>query len=251
MGASLDRARTDIIVRHIAEIERAFHDARDAFTTRTRVEPDIGRAEADSIRPAIGAGPVPPRIAGAQNDVVGNAGFERSRAGRAADLGRKDIGHSEKAGDKSRARRPINLGRRSLLLDAAAPHNDYAIRQRKRFFLVMRDIDGGEAETATQIAEFGAHRDPQLSVEVGKRLVKQDDLAVGRERARQRHPLLLSAGEAACRTIPQTHEVDELESALDRWSRLLPGDAARPKAEADIVIDGHVRPDRVGLEPHR
>jgi hypothetical protein len=42
-----------------------------------------------------------------------------------------------------------------------------AVRQGQSLSLVVRDIDGGLAESALQTAQLLAHLDPQLEVEVG------------------------------------------------------------------------------------
>ena len=85
------------------------------------------------------------------------------------------------------------LGRRSRrggadLQELAAHHHGDAVGHRHRLDLVVRDVDEGRAEPAMQLGDLGAHVHAQLGVEVGQRLVHQEDAAGGapwRGRARR------------------------------------------------------------------
>ena len=66
--------------------------------------------------------------------------------------------------------------------------------------------------------ELVAHRGAQVRVDVRPRLVEQHQLRLGRERARERDALLLSARELVRVALAQAAEVDEREH--DRHARL-------------------------------
>ena len=64
----------------------------------------------------------------------------------------------------------------------------------------MRDVDEGDAELALHAPQLGAHLDAQLLVERGQRLVEQQYARLGDGRTRERHTLLLAAGELSGQT---------------------------------------------------
>ncbi len=66
-----------------------------------------------------------------------------------------------------------------------------------RLGLVVRDVDGRVAVFVVQAAHLEAHLLAQVGVEVGERLVEQQRLGFDDQRARERHALLLPAGELA------------------------------------------------------
>ena len=59
----------------------------------------------------------------------------------------------------------------------------------------MRHVDRRDPQLALERADLGAHVDPDLGVEVREWLVEQQDVGIEDEGPRQRHPLLLAAGE--------------------------------------------------------
>ena len=92
----------------------------------------------------------------------------------AFDLG-IDEGHAaDEIGDKRGRRMPVNLGRRADLIDDALVHHHDAVGHRHRFFLVVRDHDGGDAEPALQILDLVAQPQPHARIERGERLIEQE-----------------------------------------------------------------------------
>ena len=81
------------------------------------------------------------------------------------------------------------------LLDRALVHHDDEVGERQRLVLAVRDMDEGNAELTLQPTQFGAHAHAQERVERRQRLVEQQDLRMGDQRARQRDALLLPAGQ--------------------------------------------------------
>ena len=67
------------------------------------------------------------------------------------------------------------------------------IGQRHRLVLAVGDVDEGDAELLLQPLQLGAHLDAQERVERRQRLVEQQDLRLGDQRARERDALLLAA----------------------------------------------------------
>ncbi len=96
--------------------------------------------------------------------------------------------------------------------------------------------------------EFELHLTPQLQVERAERLVEQEQRRPVHDRAGERHPLLLTAGELAG---PARRDVVELDEP-QRLVRLRDGirDPSAPQSERDVLDHGHVRKQRIALE-HR
>ena len=119
-----------------------------------------------------------------------------------------------------------DLARRALLLDPPAIHQHHEIGQRHRLVLAVGDVDEGDAEFALQPFQFGAHAQAQERIERRQRLVQQQDLRRGDQRARQRHALLLAARELRRQPCGIGLHVDEFEQlsgfgvALRPWRRL-------------------------------
>ena len=77
------------------------------------------------------------------------------------------------------------------------------VGQRQRLGLVVGDIDEGDAGAALQLLQLDAHVLAQLGVEVGQRLVEQQDSRLDHEAARQRDALLLAAGQLVRIALPR------------------------------------------------
>ncbi len=104
---------------------------------------------------------------------------------------------------------------------------------------------------ALQPLQFTAHPHPQERIERRQRLVKQQDLRLGDQRAGERDALLLAAGELRrqpARILAHRHQLEQLAGALVP-RRLV--DAAHLQGEGDVVDHGQMRKQRVGLEHHR
>ena len=93
-----------------------------------------------------------------------------------------------------------------------------------------------------------AHVDAQARVEVGQRLVQQQQLRVRRHRARDGHTLLLAAGQLVGIAFFVFGDAHHPQGVLHAPIDLVPGQLLDLQAEGDVVVDRHVRPQRVGLE---
>ncbi len=87
----------------------------------------------------------------------------------------------------------VNFRRDGDLLHHAVLHDDDPVGERQRLVLVVGDVDRGAPQLAVDAADLGAHLEPQLGVEVGKRLVHQHQRRLYDDGACERNALLLSA----------------------------------------------------------
>ena len=117
--------------------------------------------------------------------------------------------------------------------------------------LVVRDVDRRRVEALQQRLELRAHLEPKQGVEVRERLVHQQDVGLRGDRAGHRDTLALPAGELRRVAIEERLDVQELgrgaDALVDDGLLLL----LHAQPEGDVVVDLHVREDRVALEHHR
>ena len=108
---------------------------------------------------------------------------------------RHQIHQPHEVGDHAVGRLRVDLERRAVLLQPPAVDHGDLVGQRQRLGLVVGDVDEGDAGAALQLLELDAHVLAQLGVEIGQRLVEQQDFRLDHQAAGQRDALLLAAGE--------------------------------------------------------
>ena len=95
------------------------------------------------------------------------------------------------------------------------------------------------------------HGSPDLRVEGRQRLIEQQHARTHRERAGDRDPLLLSAGQFPRVALKELLHADDAERVIDPLFDQRLGCAAGFEAERDVVGDSHVRKQRIVLHHHR
>jgi hypothetical protein len=115
----------------------------------------------------------------------------------------------------------------------------------------VRDVHGGDAEGADQPADLHAQLAAERGVEVGQRLVHQEDRRFSDHRAAHRDPLPLAAGQRAGQ--PVQHRVDpqrlgQLDDPLIGPGRVVAGDL---QGEGKVAAHAAVGVQRPGLKDHR
>ena len=121
-----------------------------------------------------------------------------------------------------------DLARRADLDDAAVHEDGDAVGERHRLFLVVRDVDGGDAERALQLAQLEARLEAQLGVEVGERLVEQEQARLAHDRARQRARAAAGRPRAGRACARSRWSMPTLAAALGDGARDLGRRACRP-----------------------
>ena len=115
----------------------------------------------------------------------------------------------------------------------------------------MGDVNEGDPKLALHSPQLLPHLHPKLFVQRRKRLVEQQHPRLGDRRACQRHALLLAArqiGRQPVRQLGQAHLFHHPIGGLVALGLRLP---AHPQRKCDVVADGEMRKQRVGLEHHR
>ena len=162
----------------------------------------------------------------------------------------EEVALAEEAGDELVGRMPVErLGRAELVRSGPRHHGD-AVGHGQRLLLVVGDEDEGDADLVLDGLELLLHPLAEPPVERGERLVEQQDLRPRHQRAGERHPLLLAAGQLADAPVAQAAEADQLEHGADPRAGLGGGHLRDLQAVGDVAGDGQVREERVALE-HR
>src|SRR5262249_16889429 len=89
-----------------------------------------------------------------------------------------------------------------------------------------------------------------FGVEIGERLVQQQQRRLDHQRARQGNTLLLTAGEVVWMPAMEIAELDHVDHGIDLGPRGGGAAAAHLQAKTDVLPDRHVRKQRVILEHH-
>ena len=100
----------------------------------------------------------------------------------------------------------VQLARRGELLDDAAVHHGDAVGHRHGLLLIVRHVDERGARALLEVLQLELHLLAELQVERAQRLVEQEGGGPVHERAGERDPLLLAAGEL--RRTPVLHAVE-------------------------------------------
>ncbi len=168
----------------------------------------------------------------------------------ALQLGGNPVHDSDELGDERGGRLGVYLIGRGDLLQLAQPHDPDPVGHRQCFLLVVGDEQGGGAEPLLQRADLLAQLQAHLGVEGGQRLIQQQHPGLDGERAGQRHPLLLTAGQLVRVLLRLRRQADHVQQLSGPRAPLARGQLAHPQPEGDVVERGHVREEAVALEHH-
>ena len=145
-----------------------------------------------------------------------------------------------------------DLDRARVLLDLALVHDDDAVGELERFFLIVRDEHARQVNLFVQPAQPAPQLLPHFGVERAERLVEQQHLRLDGQRARERDALPLAAGELRRIAIAQIVELHELQQVRDLRCDLVVRRPMRSRAHAqperDVLEHRHVTEQRVVLK---
>src|SRR5262249_55985870 len=116
--------------------------------------------------------------------------------------------------------------------------------------LIVGHVDGRDSGLLDDPPQVVAQAQAQLRIEIAEWFVQQQELRLIDEAARKRHTLHLAARERHDRTIGEFPEPDEFQYLAGLAVDLRAGPTAMRERIGGVRLDGHVRPDRIGLEHH-
>ena len=142
----------------------------------------------------------------------------------------------------------VELPRAPDLFEPAVVDDGDLVGDLHRLVLVVRDEDGRDVHDVVQLAQPLAKLCANARVEGAEGLVEEQHLRLGRERAREPHPLPLPSGELRGVAMPEVLELDEVQKLVDPLGDLGLRPLAHLEAERDVVPHRHVLERGVVLE---
>jgi len=202
------------------------------------------------------AGPVFDTLGGEQQGIDFDAVAERLPAdcnslSFAPHLQRHNIAGAHEARDKRRVRAIVDLLRGTDLRDAAGIEYGDMVGHDHGLLPVVRHMHGGDAEGLLQCLDLVAHLLADPRVEIGQRLVEQQNLRIDGKRTAERHPLPLTAGERRHLALAEPFQPQHRHQFGHPAGDLSAADPPEFEAVADVLRHRHVRPQGIGLEYHR
>ena len=114
----------------------------------------------------------------------------------------------------------------------------------------MRHIDHGAAERLVQLGNFDAHLHAQFRIEVGERFVEEEDFRLAHDGAADGDTLALAAGKRLRLALQQRADLQDIGGLLHPCLDFRFFVARRFQPEGEVLVDAHMRIERVGLEDH-
>ena len=145
-------------------------------------------------------------------------------------------GLADEAGDLGVDRVAVERLRVGRLDDPPAAHDGDGVGQRERLLLVVGDEQRRGAGGPQGLADLAAHLRAQAGVERVEGLVEQDQARLRRQRPRQRHPLLLAAGELVREALRRGRQGRPAEQLLDPAAAPLGAGQAEADVGGDIEV---------------
>ena len=114
----------------------------------------------------------------------------------------------------------------------------------------MGDVQRRDIKLLLQLADLFAHAAAQVGVEVAQRLVEQQHFRLEDQRARQRHALLLAAGDLIDIAIVEPRQIHHRQRFLHARFHFGARNAEHLQAIADVLPQRHMREQGIRLKHH-
>ena len=143
-----------------------------------------------------------------------------------------------------------DLLRRGDLLDNAVLHDHDTVAESHGLGLVVSNIDERTLDLVAQLDELGTHLVTKLGIQVGQRLVHQEDLGVTHDGAADGDALALAARERLRLAVEVLGDTQDLGSGANLAVDLVFGDLLELKRKRHVLVHRHVGVQSVALEHH-
>ena len=179
-------------------------------------------------------------------------GCDGEAVARAHQLGIEEVHlrHADKAGDEDVRGMVEDLLRRGDLLDDAVLHDHDAIAEGHSLGLVVGNIDERALDLVAQLNELGTHLVAKLGVQVGQRLVHQEDLGITHDGAADSDTLTLAARKRPGLTVEILGNAQNLGSRANLTVDLVLGDLLELKRKRHVLVHRHIGVQSIALEHH-
>ena len=166
------------------------------------------------------------------------------------DFDRQQHRLADEVGDERVGRVVVNRARVVQLNQPAVVDDGDAVGHGQRLALVVGHIHRGHAELFVQAAQFDLHVFAQFFVQRRQRFVHQQNARLEDNRPRQRHALLLAAGQLMNAAVAEALQLHGRQRAFHARMNFVFVDAAQLQRKADVGRDIQVREQRVVLKHH-
>ena len=179
-------------------------------------------------------------------------GLDGKAVARAHQLGIEEVHlrHADKAGDEDVRGMVEDLLRGGDLLDDAVLHDHDTVTEGHGLGLVVGDVDEGALDLVAQLDELGTHLVTQLGVQVGQRLVHQEDLRITHDGAADGDALTLAARKRLGLTVEVLGDAQDLGSGANLAVDLVLGDLLELKRKRHVLVHRHIGVQSIALEHH-
>ena len=172
----------------------------------------------------------------------GKVGRGEAKGGEGGGVGEgQEVVEAQEAGDKEGGGGVVDGLGRADLFDVALAHDDEAVGDGKGFLLVMGDVEGGDADSFEDGAQFDHQFFAQGAVEAAQRFIQHEELGLGGETTSQGDALAFAAAEGEDGAVAIAGEVDEREHRLDALLDLGATVVGGLETKGDILGDGAMR----------
>jgi hypothetical protein len=195
---------------------------------------------------------VPADLAGERLGSEGNASTRDLGDARGGNASRQQVhgGRANERGHEARRRQAIDRGRPTALLDAAGVHDHHHVGQRHGLDLVVRHEDRRCPEPVMQAPDFDPHLHAQLRIQIGQGLVEQKGLRLAHDRPAHGNALPLASREGTRFALEEILNGKQARGFRHARGNIGLRHAAIAQAVGHVVVDAHVRVERVVLEHH-
>ena len=139
---------------------------------------------------------LPPRITTqGQTEASRNLGIDLTRIHEEPAWHQAHPRRADKAGDEDVFGSVIHIPGRADLMDPTVSHDGELVAQRHCLGLIMRDVEGRNTRSLVQASDLLAQLGPQLGIEVGQGLIKEEDFGISNESSSDGDALTLAARE--------------------------------------------------------
>ena len=144
----------------------------------------------------------------------------------------------------------VQVEGRVNLLQLAFVEHTYPRSHRHRLDLIMGHVNEGRLQPLMQATNEGTRFYAQLGVEIGERLIHEEDRRFAYDGAANCHALTLTAGQLPGAAIQQVTDAQFVGSLIHALINDFLWRLAQLETECHVIIDGHMRIQGVTLEHH-
>ncbi len=168
----------------------------------------------------------------------------------AVGLDAQEVGVAQERGHKRVGRVLVKVVATAKAHDFAMAEDRDTLGQAHGLFLVMGDVDDGNAKTPVQLAQFILQVFTQLLVQGTQRFVHQQDARLVDQCPGDGHALLLPARHLRGLAVRERLQLHQLEHGIDTLAGFNRTQLANGQGEANVVAHVQVRKQRIALKHH-